>query len=83
MQKAVLLEEIRVKRKTFWRSLLNGFASIGEGLSHIAGSFAPRETWRYEDHFGTDEEQIARDWHAVGEDLGRAIEEEQNGEEPQ
>ena len=75
MHKVVLLEK-EMKRMGFWRSLLNGFAAIAQGIHDMLGSFAPRETWRYEDHFGDDAEMIRRDWQAVGDDMRRAIADE-------
>jgi len=63
-----------MSRRTFWQALLDGFAAIGQGWFDIMDSVAGRRhKWRYEDHFGADEEQIQKDWEAIGNDMQAAI----------
>lgn len=63
-----------MKRKSFLRILLDGFASIGGGMATIVsfGSYHPRHR-AYEERFGTDAECLASDWQKVGDDLRNAI----------
>jgi hypothetical protein len=67
-----------LERKPFRNWFFNGLAAIGQGWHDIIAAAVPRRRtpWRYEDHFGTDAEMIARDWQAVGDDLRHAIKEE-------
>ncbi len=63
-----------MQRRSFWRAFLDGFVAIGQGWFDIMDSFSnPSRQWRYEDHFGTDEEQIRKDREAVANDMQAAI----------
>lgn len=67
-----------MQKKSFRQAFLDGLASIGQGWCDISTVWPNphMRPWRYEDHFGTDEEQIRRDWEAVGIDMQAAIDDE-------
>ena len=67
----------RSRRTGFWREVLAGIVTIGEGLYTIIDSCVracrPRRPWKYEEHFGTDEEQLLRDLDVVLDDFQTAL----------
>lgn len=59
-----------MKRTSLWRVLVDGMASIGEGMASIfnLGHSRSRPP-SYEEQFGTDAERLASDWNKVGDDF--------------
>ena len=51
------------------RAFFDGIISLVEGMSNIFSSGIFNSSLSYEEMFGTDEELLASDWQAVGDDL--------------
>lgn len=64
-----------MKRKSFWQALLEGFATIGEGLSHLFYFGASREMPPNcrEILEKSNEQALREDWEKVGEDFNTVI----------
>lgn len=62
-----------MKKKSFIRRILDGFATIGEGMASLF-SLGGRSAkpFNYEERFGTDEQLLASDWEKVGDELRSA-----------
>lgn len=75
-----ILRGASMKQTAFWRALVDGVASIGEGMASIFNlgpSFSKPPS--YEEQFGTDAELLAADRKKIEEDfqaLLRRIEKE-------
>lgn len=65
-----------MRKRSRLKAFLDGVASIGEGWASNASIWGEpiRRPWRYEEQFGTDEEQLQGDWQSVSDDMMRAIE---------
>ncbi len=58
-----------LRRRTF----LDGIRSLVSGMASIFSFGTFNSTSSYKEMFGTDEELLASDWQAVGDDLRTAI----------
>ncbi len=59
-----------MKRTSLWRVLVDGMASIGEGMASIFNLGPSRSRPpSYEEQFGTDAERLASDWKKVANDF--------------